>query len=240
MKSKRLNIKVSKRSIFTNIKAFSVLYFVLLLLHLVLKALDIKPLVSSLITKPWFLIFLIIFYINHAANRKAKDFKLILLALVAFWLGDMALIFVENTIFFNLGILFFIFGKLLYGIRFSNTKDFQIQKIFPFLLLCFFYIVFMMNFLHLSLGDYFFPVLLYLFLSMIVGLFAFLRQYEVDKRSFLLVFIGVLCSFVSDSVSILEAFYHQILITKFNIVMLFYAISQYLIVMGIVLEKKKN
>ncbi len=235
---KSIHKTLSKLSFFKGIKLFSVFYFTLLLIHILLKNLNLDPFVASLISKPWFLLFLIVFYIINAEFKNTRDFRLMLLALFAFWLGDMALIFVENKLFFNLGILFFIIGKLIYSMRFANTKDFRLIKIIPFMLLCFFYMIFLMNFLHLSLGDYFFPVLFYLFLSMIVGLFAFLRQYEVDRRSFLLVFIGVLCSFVSDSVSIIQAFYNQLFITKFNVVMIFYSLSQYLIVLGILFEKK--
>ncbi len=231
---------LSKFNVFRDVKTFSILYFTLLIIHILLKLTDIDMFITSIISKPWFLISLILFFYINSEDKKSKPFKLMLFGLIAYWLGDISLIFLKNILFFNLGIFFFIIGKLLYCIRFSNKREFNIVKIIPYIILCFCYMLFLMNFLYISLGVYFFPVLFYFFLTMIVGLFAFLRQYEVDKKSFLLVFIGVLLSFVSDSVAIIQAFYNQLLITRLSmVVMAFYGVSQFLIVTGILIEKKK-
>jgi len=222
-------------SFFTQEKKFRLLYFSLIFIHVAIKFFYTEVWVS-IVSKQWFLTALIIFFYINSRSKTNKDFKWTFLGLVAFWLGDFFLIFLENELFFNLGLVFFIIGKLFYCIRFSNKKDFKIIKIIPFILGCFFYIIFLMSFLLDTLDSYFSPIIIYIFITTIVGLFAFLRQYEVNKKSFILVFLGVLCSFVSDSLSFMFAFYNQVYISKFSGVIIFYSISQYLIVTGILSE----
>jgi len=220
---------------FTQEKKFRLLYFSLVIMHIGIKYFN-KDIWVTLLTKQWFLAALITFFYMNSKSRTNKSFKWMLLGLTAFWIGDFFLIFLEQQLFLNLGLAFFIIGKLSYSIRFTNKKDFKISKIIPFILGCFFYIIFLMSFLLDSLDGYFSPIIAYIFITTIVGLFAFLRQYEVNKKSFILVFIGVLFSFVSDSLSFVYAFYNQFYLSKFSFVILFYSISQYLIVTGILKE----
>jgi len=238
---KNVNKKWASSSIFNNVRSFGILYFTLLSIHILLKLTNIDLFITSLISKPWFLISLILFFYINSEDKTSKSFKYMLFGLFAYLVGDTSLIFLENVIFFNLGVVFFIIGKLFYCLRFSNKKEFNVVKIWPYVLLCFCYMFFLMSFIYISLDEYFFPMLLYLFLTMIVGLFAFLRQYEVGRNSFLLVFVGVLFSFVADSVALIQAFYNQILMTRLSmVVMFFYGISQFLIVIGIIREQKKT
>ncbi len=223
-------------SIFTEEKKFRIFYFFLLSLHLIVNYL--APNVYFLyITKQLFLSALIIYFFVNSKFRNSKPFKIMLLGLSSFWLGDLSLSFFNNKILLNLGILFFIVGKLFYCIRFSNNKEFKFSKIMPYVTICFFYMVFLMTFLLDHLENQFFSVLIYLFITITVGLFAFLRQYEVNRISFLVVFIGVLFSFISDSVSIINTFYNDIYVTKYSVVVIFYSFSQYLIVNGVLIEK---
>ena len=128
-------------------------------------------------------------------------------------------------------------GKIAYTVRFSNQKDFKIKRLFPFLTILFIYIVFVASLIFDNLGDFFIPVLLYFFVSMLIFLFAYLRCDEVNSLCFYLVFAGVVvCSVFSDSISVLQSFYNQNFGLNQYSVMLFYGLFQYLVVLGIIKE----
>jgi len=125
-----------------------------------------------------------------------------LIALSCFLLGDLILINTYSGNMYSAGMLFFVIGKLFYAIRFSNTRDFKLSRLLPFLFLCFIYILWMMNLIYDNLGALFFPILIYFFAAIIVLQMAFLRK--IHKTT----------------------------------IMLFYGISQYLVVLGITKEVK--
>ncbi|WAC02065.1 lysoplasmalogenase family protein [Lacinutrix neustonica] len=87
-----------------------------------------------------------------------------------------------------------------------------------------------------NLSDLFFPTLIYLFSTILMGLFALLRKNEVNKKSYYFVWYGVIAALICDSISVLQIFQSsKILYPKITLI-LFYAISQYLIVRGILEE----
>jgi len=186
------------------------------------------------------IVLLYYFILNNKASSK-KNNKLIIYALIAFLIGD-ALITAGNysRLYLIYGVVCFAIGKIFYGIRFSNKKDFNILKLVPFLLFCFTYMCFVMMIVYHSLGSYFIPVLLYLFIVMLTAQFAYLRQYEVNKSSYVLVLIGVIFSMFSDSITILKEFYDSSIAYNQYTIMLFYAFSQYFIIVGITKEKIAN
>ena len=93
-----------------------------------------------------------------------------------------------------------------------------------------------MNFIYSKLGLYFIPTLIYLFVVLLLGQIAYLRKNEVNNLSYYLVLIGVLFSMLSDSIAFLKSFYDSSFFYHKYTIMLFYSLSQYLIVLGILKE----
>ena len=73
---------------------------------------------------------------------------------------------------------------------------------------------------------------------MMLAQFAYLRKNEVNKTSYWLVLIDVLFSMFSDSINILKVFYNDEIAYNNISIILFYGVSQYLIILGIVTERK--
>lgn len=96
-----------------------------------------------------------------------------------------------------------------------------------------------MNLIYDNLHQLFLPVMIYFFASIIVLQFAFLRKDDVNRLSYLLVFIGTILCIVSDSVTALKTFYIPNFAYEKITIMLFYGIGQYLIVFGITKEVKQ-
>lgn len=164
---------------------------------------------------------------------------MVVAALGCFIIGDLFLIKMESKPLFILGVFFFAIAKVLYSVRFSNQSDFKIYQLLPFLLFCFAYMCSVMLLVYDNLGDYFLPTLVYLFIVMIVAQFAYLRRYEVNKTSYWLVLIGIMFSMFSDSITLLKEFYNHNIAYHQITIMLFYGLSQYFIVVGIIKEKKQ-
>jgi len=215
---------------------FSILYFCLLLIDIVVK-LNFETIPFRLITKPLVIISLVLFYIFNNTETSKKKHYFMMLALFFFLIGDMFLIFEEYALFFSLGLFSFVLGKLFYAFRFSNQRDFKLVRLIPVLSFCFIYMFILLNIVYDNLGKYFFPVLIYLFTTMIVVQFVYLRKGEVNYKSYLLVGIGVLFSVLADSVAVLKTFYISGLFFEKVTIMLFYGISQFLIVYGIIKEE---
>lgn len=191
------------------------------------------------ISKTLVLVFLLFFYLINQKETSKKHFWFMTIALVSFLLGDWLLINPKNTTLFATGMMFFIIGKLFYAFRFSNQRDFKLSRLMPFLVVCFLYILWLMDLIYDNLHQLFLPVLIYFFASIIVLQFAFLRKYDVNKSSYFLVFIGMILSMASDSITALKTFYVPNFAYEKVTIMLFYGIAQYLIVLGIVKEKKQ-
>ena len=96
-----------------------------------------------------------------------------------------------------------------------------------------------MNLIYDNLHQLFIPVMIYFFTSVILLQFAFLRKADVNKMSYLVVFIGTVLCIVSDSITALKIFYLPNFAYEKITIMLFYGIGQYLIVYGITKEVKQ-
>lgn len=221
---------------FLNTTRFSVVYFLVLLLDIFLKN-NPEFFYVRMFTKALLLVLLIIFfYLNLNGQLRFRD-KLFMSGLVVFMLGDFFLILYKNQFFYMLGMFLFIAGKLIYTARFSNQNDFSTRRLIPFFITIFFYIVFITIMVYDNLGDFFIPVLVYLFASMLLALFTFLRKEVVDKLSYLLVLFGVISSILADSITVLQTFYDENFGYHQYTIMLFYGLFQYLVVLGITKEK---
>jgi len=214
---------------------FTFLFALLLGLDIYVK-LNLPEVPYRLLTKPLVMLSIIAFYLVNNNEKSRKKFKFMLLALIAYLLGDLFLVFYNYTVLYIIGLILFIVGKLFYASRFSNQNDFNLTKLVPFLIACFLYMIFIMFFVLNNLKSFFVPTMLYLFASMIVALFAILRKGNVSKRSFNFVLIGIFFAVLCDSISIFQSFYNENIPYHKITIMLTYGISQYFIVRGVVEE----
>lgn len=222
---------------FKNTRVFTVLFFATLILDIVAKL--NFPVALRFVTKPLVIVMLIAYYVLNARKRSFTKYKIMLAALSMYLIGDVFLIS-DGMLLFGVGMLFFILGKVFYILRFSNGHDFSIIKIIPFLFICFLYIVVIMPLVYDNLGVFLLPILLYVFVALLVFLFAYLRKNAVDKKSYLWVLIGVVSSILADTVGLFEKFYEGYMPFNAVSIMLFYGISQYFIVVGVANERYKR
>lgn len=228
------------KPLFNNTLYFSALYALLFIIDSFVKVV-FPASVFRYVTKATLIIALLYYFLLNNKENNESNVKLIVFAICGFLIGDALITAsVNSRHFLVLGVIFFGIGKILYSIRFSNTKDFNILKLMPFLLFCFSYMTIVMLLVYDTLGNYFIPVLLYLFIVMLTAQFAYLRRYEVNKKSYILVLIGVIFSMFSDSITILKEFYDQSIAYNQYTIMLFYALSQYFIIVGVAKEKIVN
>ncbi len=216
---------------------FTVVFFIILSLDIYVK-LNFNGMPYRLITKPLVMLLLIGYYYLAKRESSIKKNRLVIIALFLFLFGDIAFIFYEYQVIYILGLVLFILGKIFYILRFSNQSDFKLASLLPFFTVCFVYMLVIMFLVIDNLGNFFIPTLIYLFACLITILFAFLRKNEVNRESYVFVLIGVFFMVICDSISLLQSFYNPDLPYHEILIMLFYGISQYFIVLGIVNEKK--
>lgn len=221
--------------IFKNLMRFSILFFTILILDIVVK--ETLPIVPyRYLTKPLIVILLIVYYWFNRSTSK-KNFRLLALgALGCFLIGDIFLIRgAFDPIFLAIGVSFFVLGKAAYCFRFSHSYDFNISRLIPFFIMCFIFMTVMFLLIYDNLGDMFTPILIYIFVALMMLQLAYLRREAigVSKESYYMVLIGALITIISDSVTGLKEFYAPIPFQEIYI-MLFYGISQYLIIVGLV------
>lgn len=226
-------IKIFKNKFYFAVVFFSVL-FIDIYVKLVLEAFPYRY-----ISKPIVMASIFLFYIY---NRNIVDRKKCLffsIGIICFLVGDVFLINDANQVFFMIGMFCFILGKFFYILRFSNEKDFSIIRLVPFLIVSFVYVLVLLRFIYDGLGSFFFPIVVYYFISQLLLLMAYLRLNAVDYSSYLLIFIGVISFVVSETIVALSIF-HVKMGYQDAAIMLFYGVSQLLIVYGIVSEKELN
>ncbi|AUP80804.1 lysoplasmalogenase family protein [Flavivirga eckloniae] len=175
------------------------------------------------------------YLVNNKEQFKIKRIFTVC-ALLFFLVGDVFLIIHTQAACFVIGTLCFIFGKVFYAFRFSNKRDFSLLKLFPFLAFCFIYLAGFLILIYKNLDSYFFLILLYLFAAMTTIAFAYLRKGEVSLISYKWVLIGIIFSILSDNITALRLFYDSNFAYHSITIMLFYGLSQYFIILGIVKE----
>lgn len=220
-----------------------------ILLHLVIIPLFVAELISRLynyhapeyLTKPFLLIWIAFYFYLNTGNFKRDIF--IYLAFFFSWIGDMFLMVSHiNGIFFYAGVGGFFLAQLSYikvftGCINRENRGFLSGK--PLWLLPF--ILYLSAMLYLILGGMkgmMIPVIIIYALSLIsMAAFALNRKYLVSGMSFKLVFTGSILFVISDSMIAINKFYSEFPLSSF-LVMLTYFIAQYLIMRGLMAERK--
>ncbi len=220
---------------------FSIIYIIVFVIDTYVKV-NIAAFPYRYITKTLLILSLLCFYVLYNKGFNKSKNRLVSVALLCFVIGDLFLIGSNSstTIRFVIGVVLFAIAKILYVIRFSNKHDFEVFKLWPFLVLAFTFTCGLMLMVHKNLGNYFIPTLLYSFIAFMLFLFAFLRKKAVNVKSFRLVILGVLLSFLSDSITILKEFYDPNVLYNHYSLMFFYGMSQYFIVVGLLFERSPD
>ncbi|WP_242134943.1 lysoplasmalogenase [Aestuariivivens marinum] len=212
-------------------KSFVFVYFLIVILELVCSSV-VSLYVLHFITKPAIVISLICFLHQYANDLDGKTKKITIWALTFSVLGDILLMFVYiNQNFFIGGLISFMLAHLMYIKVFYGKHKFH-KKIFNFLGILLIYVFFLFYILKNNLGNMLLPVILYMAVILLMVTMAFLRQGQVNKLSFILVFLGAITFIISDSLLALNKFYKPLPLANISI-MLTYALAQLLIVFGL-------
>lgn len=212
-------------------KTFSIIFAIILLGELICD--NIESLNSwHYLTKPLILISLIIFFLKQQNNLDTKSKSLTLAALLFSLLGDVFLMFTNiSSHYFIGGLLAFLLAHIMYILVFLKERN--IHKISSFLMLFLLvYGVGIFYFLKDGLGELLAPVIVYMLVILTMVISAFLRHESISKMSYNLVFLGAIFFVTSDSLLALNKFYKPFE-TAGILVMLTYAIAQYLIILGL-------
>ncbi len=212
-------------------RIFSTIFTIILLAELICD--NIESLNSwHYLTKPLILISLIIYFLKQENNLDTKSKYLTLAALLFSLLGDVLLMFANiSSNFFISGLLAFLMAHIMYILVFIKKKNTHKKASFLILFLLI-YGVGIFYFLKDGLGDMLVPVILYMLVILTMVITAFLRHESVSKMSYNLVFLGAIFFVTSDSLLALNKFYEPFE-TAGILIMLTYAIAQYLIVLGL-------
>lgn len=217
---------------FTNSeKIFSLLFFMIVVLELICGSVESLA-TYHYITKPSILIALILFFWTQSAALHKSIRLMTLLALVFSLLGDVLLMFVDQSAnYFMLGLIVFLIAHIFYIAVFLKHRDKNKQPLW-FGLLLLMYGIGIFYGLKDGLGEMLIPVLIYMLVILTMAITAFWRNNSVGKWSYVLVFFGALFFMMSDSLLAINKFYTSLPLSNISI-MLTYALAQFFIVFGI-------
>jgi len=211
-------------------------YLLISFIHLVAILSGEKLDMVVMITKPLLLPALMSAFFFLTRNDKSVFRKLVLLALLFSWIGDVVLLFQEHhSNFFLIGLVSFLIAHIFYILAFRKTslsRSTTLLKEKPLLVLLF--IAYGAGFFFLikdGLGTMMVPVIVYMAIILLMGITALNRFRRVGYDSFILVFTGAICFMASDSLLAMNKFYRPFPLSGFFI-MLTYIAAQYLIVRG--------
>ncbi|WP_299523085.1 lysoplasmalogenase [Winogradskyella sp.] len=212
-------------------RQFTILYFIIVLFELITGSTETLQHVHY-IAKPAIVISLLFLFVN-TSGALDKYLRLItIIALVFSLLGDILLMFVEQSQhFFAIGLVAFLIAHLMYILVFLKHRN-QKKSALGFLVLLLIYAFGLFYLLKDGLGEMLVPVILYMIVILSMATTAFLRKDGVNGLSYNLVFVGAICFMVSDSILALNKFYQPVPFSNISI-MLTYALAQFLIVLGI-------
>ena len=224
-----------------NMKKFTILFFLIFIAELFAVYYSWRFEWLEYITKPLILPSLIGFILVSTKGISCKFKRLILIALLFSWFGDLFLMIDEKyPLLFIFGLASFLISHLLYIFAFNQTAhpplDVPLIKKHPwiiFLLIVFGIYVF--KALQPGLGEMVVPVIVYLIAILAMFLFALNRWGKVSNPSFLWITFGALLFILSDSILAFDKF-HEHIKNAHLIIMATYMLAQYAIVRGAYLQ----
>lgn len=221
--------------LFKDLKGFSVVFFIAVIFDIVAK-IAFTDISIRFISMPLVMLLLMVFYFK---SNKCPEGQLcfVMFGLMCFLFGRFFLANDTNEISVVIGMALFALAKTFYGIRFFNQKDFRIDQVAILLFCCFGYMSLLLYFVYDKLGMLLVPSMVYCFISFLLILLAFLRREDVHYRSYLLVFFGVIFSFISEGFGVVDIFEGHPYAIRETLVTLTFGLFQYLVIIGLVLEK---
>lgn len=222
--------------IFKNITRYSILFFIVLAIDIFVK-INYDDVSYRYLTQPLTILLCLLYYMYNQ-NGSKRDYKLVTTALVFFMIGRIFVLHDTINISILIGMILFTLGKVYYGIRFFNQSEFKLSNVIVLIGCCFAYMVVLLLLVYDSLKELFIPMVVYLFVSFLLLLLSFLRRFEVNYQSYLLVFIGIVCLAISEWMAIVDIFYFDSLMQSI-LVTLTYGVSHYFIVLGLLTEVKQ-
>lgn len=154
--------------------------------------------------------------------HKPKE-KVLYLALLFSWTGDISLMF-NGEIYFILGLSSFLLAHLFYVLLFTRAFKFKLLPSLVLLAVTLCYFIFLSP--HIT-KELYYPVLAYCIVITTMGLAAISRP----NTSYYTILIGALLFIISDSFIALNMFYTKLTYPALYI-MSTYGLAQYLIVSG--------
>ena len=215
----------------TTEKKFTILFLLLLMAELICGSVESLSRWHYL-TKPLLLISLILYFFVQSKMMILKTRILILAALFFSLMGDIFLMFVDQSAnYFMLGLISFFLAHVFYCWVFFSDRNPKTNPI-GLIIVLIFYAFGLFYLLKNNLGDLLIPVVFYILVILLMVISAFLRQKKVSQKSFIFVFIGAILFVISDSVLALNKFYMPLPFSSISI-MLTYGLAQFFIVFGL-------
>lgn len=213
-----------------------IVYFLLFAVHLYSIIEDVSTV--RMVTKPLICTSLIA-YLWISTGLKSVFQKLIAAGLFFGWLGDIFLMLPNKFLF---GLAAFLIGHILYVIAFiRQTSPFALSRDKLYILVAGFLAVYSYYFYTIlapSLGVEKYPVIAYIIVIALMGLFSYTRKHQTNISSFLLIFLGALLFIVSDSILAANKFVAYIANSGLMI-MCTYMLAQYAITLGTVVDNQE-
>ena len=216
-------------------KSFLIIFFCILSVDIIFKNFDFlykfRYISKLLITASLILHF---YYNSHGFLKNERI--LVLLALFFSFVADFFLIDSSNILFMGLGMFMFILAKVSYSIFYSFKAQFNVHFFWPFLGVAFLYYFFVTLFLYDGLGNLFIPALIYVLASVTMIKMAFLRNRNVNNKSYIFVLIGAFLFLAAETILSINSFYTPVWHANVTL-MLSYGLSQLFTIRGIILQK---
>lgn len=185
----------------------------------------------NLYTKPLLMPLLMIYVYKSSVGKTTARILLLCVALLFSWLGDVALMYQSNEIYFMAGIGLFLIAQITYIVVLRKSMyqrpNFNFLKILPFLI----YAGILFYFL-LPAGDFSIPIVIYGLVIMVMAIMARLREGNAAYDSYRLALGGSILFLVSDSILAFNAF-HTTIPYAGIFIMATYCAAQLMLVMGI-------
>lgn len=232
------------------LKPFEYAYFVVALIEIFAEATGNE--MVRFFTKPLLMVVLVAFYMQAVAGKWNAVHKLITVAFVFAWVGDVALMFVgnasetlmgipKNPNFFLLGLVGFLLTHILYAVAFTKVSDKKSAALLPgkfwVVVPLLIYMAALLSMLLPSIYQndltkpFLVPVIVYSMAIATMVLLSINRYRRVNDKSFVLVFSGALLFMFSDTIIAVNKFVHPFGSSGIFIMVL-YILGQYLIAKG--------
>lgn len=214
-------------------RLFAILYCIVLILEMYTAA---ELPILHYFTKPALLLALMIFYAIQSPHITLNQRNITFGALGASLLGDILLMFVEQSQhFFTAGLVAFLIAHLLYIIIFLKTRH-QSKKPWLFSGILVIYGSSLFYLLKDHLGMMLLPVFFYMLVILTMATSAFLRKGSVKEWSYNFVLLGAILFLISDSLLAVNKFYTPLAYSNISI-MFTYAFAQLFIVFGLLKQR---